>query len=162
LIIRRCSYLPHSYAFFLFSQNICQNDDVLKLVGNKGSCRMVLAPKKIEILGECQGVYAGSLPCKINYVSDKTESILHMKCGADPENPSVDQSMEAQVSSFNLAAIVQPESGKTIVVSDPNLYTTITNQMIEIIITETEGKKESAILIHTQGGKQAFSDVSCH
>jgi hypothetical protein len=143
------------------SQDICQTEQVIKRVGTKGTCRMVIAPRKMDRQGECSGVFAGSLPCKIIYGSDKSGSSLNIKCGTDPENPSVDQNMEAEVSSFNVAAILKLENGKTEVLNDPSLYTMVNNKLIEITISEVDKKSESTIAINTQSGKQFLTEVSC-
>jgi hypothetical protein len=143
------------------SQDFCQTEEVLKKIGTLGACRMVIAPKKIDRQGECTGIFAGSLPCIISFASDKSGSGLNIKCGTDMNNPSVDQNMEAEVSSFNVAAVFTLENGKTSILKDKSLYTTISNQMIEITISEFENKSEGIIFIYSQSEKQAFTNVSC-
>lgn len=143
------------------SQDMCQSEGVLKRIGVKGTCRTVIAPRKTERQGQCSGLFAASLPCTINYGSDNAGASLNIKCGTDPENSSVDQNMEAEISSYNVAALLTLESGKTAVMNDPNLYTTVSNQMIVITISEVEKKQEATIVINTQSGPQALSNVSC-
>lgn len=146
-------------------QEVCQSPEVKRLTGSTGSCRIVVAPKKAEKRGLCQGTFMNSLPCAVRFLSTKDGALLNITCGTDPKNPAIDQDMMAEGSAFNVAAMIRKADGQDHVMNDKSEYTMITSQMVEVILIDTvnAGIKttKGEINLSLQGGKVPLTNVVC-
>src|SRR5687768_16264119 len=121
-----------------------------------GSCRVIVAPKKIEKQGYCVGIFMGKIPCVVSYISAKEGAAMNLTCGADPKKPILNQDMPAEALGYNVATLITKADGQNVVKNDPNEYTMISNRMVDVSITnlDTNGVVTStgAIQLSLQGG----------
>ena len=131
-----------------------------------GSCRVIVAPKKIEKQGYCVGLFMGQTPCVVSYISVKEGAAMNLTCGADPKNPILDQDMPAEVLGYNVATLISKVDGQDIVKNDPSDYIMISNRMVEVMITSLDNNgvitSSGQIQLSLQSGPVALTNVSCN
>src|SRR5690606_6740044 len=84
----------------------CQTSEAISLAGKTGSCRVVVAPKKIETQGFCVGTLLGALPCGVTYISIKEGALINLTCGTDASNPTIDEDMLSEAIGYNVATLI--------------------------------------------------------
>jgi hypothetical protein len=146
-------------------QKNCETPEAKSLMGTTGSCRIILAAKKIEKQGVCIGTFMGSLPCAVSYVAVPEGAAMNLTCGTDANAPVINQDMEAESAGYNVATLIRKADGQDVVVNDKNEYSLFTNRMLDVSIMDTTvaGVKVSTatILLSLQSGQVALSNVTC-
>ncbi len=161
LSIALVSTIAHADLAEKFQVN-CSTPEVLKMTGATGSCRIVIAPKKIEKQGQCVGMFMGSLPCVVSYISVKEGSAMNLTCGTDPKAPVIDQDMAAEAIGYDVATLIKKADGQDVVQNDKNKYAQVSNNMVEVNLTETAaGLSTASVLITLQMGQVALTNVTC-
>lgn len=138
----------------------CELTSVKKLMGNKGSCRVVIAPKKIKKSGSCTGTFQKTMSCTISFDSESKDVGMNLKCG-DAEDPVINQDMEAEFIGYNVTTLVKNSEGKDIIVQDKTNYSLISNRMITISLNESDENSSSKVLIDLDAGSVELEDLSC-
>lgn len=130
------------------------------------SCRVIVAPKKIEKQGYCVGVFMAKIPCVVSYISVKEGAAMNLTCGADPKKPILDQDMAAEALGYNVATLITRKDGQDVVKNDPNEYTMISNRMVDVSIVSSEANgvitSTGQVVLSLQGGPVALTNVSCN
>ena len=140
----------------------CATPENLRLAGANGSCRIVVAPKKIETQGICVGTFMGSLPCSVTYIAVKEGAAMNLTCGTDPNAPVINQDMGAEAIGFDVATLIKKADGQRIVQNNSNKYSQISNNMVEVNLTESSsGVTTANILISLQMGQVPLTNVTC-
>lgn len=139
----------------------CSTPENLKLIGATGSCRIVVAPKKIEKQGVCVGTFMGSLPCVVSYISVKEGAAMNLTCGTDPKAPVIDQDMGAEAVGFSVATLIKKADGQDVVQNDKSEYSQISSNMLEVTLTDTALGTTGAVTISLQMGQVALTNVTC-
>lgn len=148
----------------MHAQN-CETPAVKSMIGSTGSCRVVIAPKKIEKQGVCTGVFGNSLPCTVTFISNSSVSGLNLTCGNDPKTPVINQDMEAEATGYSVATLIRKADGQDVVVNDENEYSFFTNRMIDVYVVESESNGVATtsgnIVLSLQSGAVSLSNVTC-
>lgn len=121
------------------------------------SCRVIVAPKKIEKQGYCVGIFMSSLPCVVSYISVKEGAAMNLTCGSDPKKPVLNQDMAAEAMGYNVATL---KNG--VVINDNSDYSIFSNRMVEVMLTESEGKTTGSVILTLQMGPVALTNVTCN
>lgn len=154
------STLAHADLAEKFQAN-CSTTENLKLIGATGSCRIVVAPKKIEKQGVCVGTFMTSLPCVVSYISVKEGAAMNLTCGTDPKAPVIDQDMAAEAVGFNVATLIKKADGQDVVQNDKSEYSQISSNMLDLTLTESALGITGSIIISLQMGQVALTNVTC-
>lgn len=143
----------------------CEAPEVKTLMGKTGSCRVVVAPKKIETLGSCSGTFMGQLACVVTFAVSPEGAAMNLTCAKDPNNPVINQDMEAEGSGYNVATLVRRANGQDLVINDRSNYALINNKMVEVVVSESIVNnvpiKTGAVTLNLQSGPVNLQDVTC-
>lgn len=146
-------------------QKNCETPEAKSLMGATGSCRIVVAAKKIEKQGVCVGTFMGSLPCVVSFIAVPEGAAMNLTCGTDMNAPVINQDMQAEAAGYNVATLIRKADGQDVVQNDKNDYSLFTNRMVDVSITDTviAGVKVSTgtILLSLQSGQVPLSNVTC-
>lgn len=154
------STLAHADLAEKFQAN-CSTPENLKLIGATGSCRIIVAPKKIEKQGVCVGTFMGSLPCVVSYISVKEGAAMNLTCGTDPKAPVIDQDMGAEAVGFNVATLIKKADGQDVVQNDKTEYSQIASNMVEVTMSTNALGTTGSVTLQLQMGAVALTNVSC-
>ena len=141
-----------------FHQKNCDAPEAKKFIGTNGSCRIVIAPKALETMGQCTGNVFGDTPCTVTYVSNKGGAAMNLTCGEDLKNPVINQDMDAKGVSYNVATILTKENQKETIVNDKNDYKIVSNPALKVILVGTD----ASIILSLENGSVPFTDVKCN
>lgn len=161
LSLALASTLAHADLAEKFQAN-CATPENVTLQGATGSCRIVVAPKKIEKRGVCVGTFMGSLPCVVSYISVKEGAAMNLTCGTDPKAPVIDQDMAAEAVGFNVATLIKKADGQDVVQNDKNEYSEISSNMVSVSLTQTPAGTTGAVTLQLQMGPVALQNVTCN
>lgn len=146
-------------------QKNCETPEVKSLMGATGSCRVIVAVKKVKKEGVCAGTLMGSLPCVVTYFSVSAGAAMNITCGPDATFPVINQDMEAEAAGYNVAILIKKADGQDVVLNDKNEYSMITNRMVDVSIVDTvvAGVQVSRglILLSLESGQVALTNVTC-
>ena len=137
-------------------QRNCETPEVKELMGEKGSCRIVAAPKKFTASGTCTGTFMEMFPCKVTYIAEESISALSITCG-DPTNPVMSQEMKANSLGYNIATLIKDSEGKTIIQNDETDYKNIQSNALNVAIINDA----ISIALTFPSGDINLSNVSC-
>ena len=144
----------------------CQTSEVKSLAGKTGSCRVVIAPKKIETQGFCVGKLMGALPCGVTFIAIKEGAFVNLTCGTNPDAPSINEDMMAEAIGYNVATLISKENSRDVVLNDSNEYALISNRLIDIRLTQSNvngiTNKTATIGISLQAGVVQLQNVTCN
>lgn len=146
-------------------QKNCETPEVKAMMGTTGSCRIVLATKKIEKQGACVGTFMGSLPCIVTFIAVKQGAALNLTCGTDMNAPVINQDMEAEASGYNVATLIRQADGQDVVQNDKNDYSMFSNRMMDVTIMDTilggVPLSTGTVVLSLQSGQVPLTNVTC-
>lgn len=142
-------------------QAICHSPQAKSLMGERGSCRVVIAPMKIEKRGSCRGLFQSSLPCIVTFEANSTDSLMNILCGTDLSNPVLNQDLEAQILGYKTIAIAKDSEGIDHLISDHNTYSLITHPLVELQTIEDSMGVKGEITLALEQGSVNLTDVVC-
>ncbi len=144
-------------------QKECETSEVKSMIGENGSCRVIIAPQKLQSpkKGVCIGTFKNVLPCVINYFSTNGVGAIGLTCGTDPENPSIDQEFRAEAVNFSVATLINTAAGNDIVIEDKMNYMSLTSRMVEVFVTESATEAKAKITLKLGSLDSDLSDVTC-
>lgn len=146
-------------------QKNCESVEAKSLMGATGSCRVIIAPKKIEKQGVCIGTFMGSLPCVVTFIAVTEGSAMNLTCGADPKAPVINQDMEAEAAGYNVATLIRKADGQDVVLNDKSEYSMFSNRMVDVSIVDSVANgiavSTGSVLLSLQSGQVALSNVTC-
>jgi hypothetical protein len=147
-------------------QKECETEEVKSLMGKSGSCRIVVAPKKIEKQGYCAGILMESLPCVVSYISIKEGAAMNLTCGTDPDDPLINQNMPLEALGYNLALMIKNFNGDDVIRNDKNEYSLFSNDLVNMLVVESSrdgvAVKTGGISMILETGPVALTNVTCH
>jgi hypothetical protein len=147
-------------------QKECETAEVKSLMGTTGSCRIVVAPKRIEKQGYCVGTFMGSLPCVVSYISVKAGAAMNLTCGTNAKAPVIDQDMGMEALGYNLALMIKKFNSQDVIHNDRNDYSLFSNSMVNMLVIESSEAgvpvQTGAISINLQTGPVSLSNVKCN
>lgn len=121
-------------------------------------CRVVITPKKMLKQGMCVGIFMGSLPCAVSYLSAEEGAMMNLTCGTDPAKPVIDQDMAAEALGYTVTALSKKADGQTVVNTDAFEYGIISNRMVDVSILSAT---TAEVGITLQSGRTTLTNVSC-
>ena len=138
-------------------QKNCETPEVKSLVGEAGSCRIVVTPKKLEKRGVCVGLFMGALPCYVSYISVPEGAAMNLTCGNDLNNPDLNQDMSAEGTSYNVATLIRTNSGETVVKHDASTYEMVASGIVSVLLDPVSPE----ITIQLQTGPVSLTNTFC-
>ena len=142
-------------------QKNCETPSALIAKGDKGTCRVVVAPKSVDKEGLCEGIFSGKLKCQVQYLKTAEGAALNLLCG-DSKSPVINQDFTADVTVFNNLAIVRDAKGKESIINDLYEYTLISSRMVELSLKEDQNQQRTgSISIILEKGKIPLTNVVC-
>lgn len=158
ILLTLSSFFICSMALADLSLEHVKNCEAFKDVTDAGgSCRIVVLPKKLEKQGICVGLFNGSLPCVVSYISVKEGAAMNLFCGSE-QNPVVDQDMEAEAIEYRVVTQVTQPDGKIQLIKDPKTYQRVGSAMVTLNLSS----EAPEILFALQAGEVPLTNVQCH
>ena len=143
-------------------QKNCESASALKAKGDSGSCRVVVAVKKVDKRGTCEGIFSNKLKCEVQYLSIEEGSGLNLFCG-ERQAPVINQDFAADILSFNNLSIIKDSQDKETIINDPTEYTLVTSKVIELSLQEDANQKVTGtVTIILEKGKVPLTNVICY
>ncbi len=143
-------------------QKNCESANALKAKGDSGSCRVVIAVKKVEKRGTCAGIFSDKLKCEVQYLSTEEVAGLNLFCG-ERQAPVINQDFSADILSFNNLSIIKDSQDKETIINDPTEYTLITSKVIELSLQKDANQKVTGtVTIILEKGKVPLTNVVCY
>lgn len=142
-------------------QKNCESPNAPVAKGDKGTCRVVVAVKKVDKEGVCEGIFSGKLKCQVQYLKSTEGAALNLLCG-DIKSPVINQDFSADITVFNNLSIFRDAKGKENIVNDPNEYTLISSRMVELSLKEDQNhQRTGTISIILEKGSIPLTNVVC-
>ncbi len=159
-----CIVSLHSEAQDLSQEHekICSRPDVVKLMGPKGSCRMLIASEnKSETQGVCQGIFGRSMICRVTYLISEEATGMQLICGQNLQKPEVQQVVAAKADIHTVSAIVTQEDGSQKIVTDDKVSTVLESNLMTVILSKKEDESKGQIFLNLKTGPVALTQVQC-
>lgn len=134
-------------------QRNCETPEVKNLVSQGGSCRIVIAPKKFSKPVSCMGKFLEMYVCRVTFAS----GLMNMTCGADLNTPAINQDMEAEGLSYNVATILKSAGGREVILHDELEYGLISNSALSVLLVG----KEASITLRFEQSQVSLTEVVC-
>lgn len=134
-------------------QRNCETLEAKNLVSQGGSCRIVIAPKKFSKSVMCMGKFLEMYVCRVTFAS----GILNMTCGVDLNTPVMNQDMEAEGLSYNVATILKNAGGREVILHDEVEYGLISNSALSILMVG----KDADITLRFEQSQVSLTEVVC-
>ena len=140
----------------------CESASALKAKGDSGSCRVVVALKKVDKRGTCEGIFSNKLKCEVRYLSTEEGAGVNLFCG-ERQEPVINQDFSAEILSFNNLSIIKDSRDKETIINDPIEYTLISSRVIELSLQEDVNQKVTGtVTILLEKGKVPLTNVICY
>lgn len=139
----------------------CETPEVKKLMGAKGSCRVIVAPEKYNKLLTCTGTI-GTLTCLTTFDPKKDEK-LNLFCVTTADNkPQINQDFEANGTSHTVATIINKGDGTDAVELAGSEFVTVSSEMVNIKLEESKSAKVGIVeLTYQPGYTVSLQNVQC-
>ena len=143
-------------------QKLCSSEAVKSQMGEKGDCRILIGTSRpTDKAGSCTGKFRGVMPCQVDFrTTDKTATI-HLVCGFDPQNPALDQMVEASTFDYNVSAIVTKSDDSQMIINDIGIHSILDSGMMSIILSKYDEETSANISLNMQTGPEELLDVEC-
>lgn len=143
----------------------CKTEENNLLMGPIGHCQIVLAPFPGHRKGLCTGLYMGTLPCTITFVSNKSGSMLNLSCGANPMNLIINQDLSAEAIAFTVATMIKKSDGQDLIKLDKKEYFNISSSILDVTLSEANINNlklvTGSISISLNDKPVALTNVNC-
>lgn len=150
-------------AFADFSDDhtkLCSTPEVKKLMGKTGSCRIIIAPNDIpEVSGHCEGKLS-DITCRVMVLKTSDSASMNLLCGEE-SSPLLTQVLDADVLSYNVAAIVETSRGEFVTMNDPKDYFLLSSNALDVQLARGENMQGKMVLT-LQDRSIALSGVTCN
>ncbi len=142
-------------------QKNCETAEARSLMGNQGSCRVVISPKPVNQQGYCSGIFADKYTCVVSYDADGSSSaILNLNCGTAVETVLNEDLMTTPVQ-YNVATIIS-NNGRFSVIGDTNRYTLFSHKSMDVSLTQSAtGEIQGTVTLHFDSGSESLTHVRC-
>jgi hypothetical protein len=137
-------------------QQICSSERVKEIIGETGSCRMLVIPQPQETRsGSCVGKM-NKLMCVVKYSLSASEAKMSLKCS------TMEQDLETTGSSFKVAAILKNSEGKQVLHDDGLTYINLSSSLVKLKLQLEDGiLKDQQVSIDLGLGGVPLTDVLC-
>jgi hypothetical protein len=146
-------------------QDICLSDNTKALMGEHGSCRMIITPINDHTSGSCVGNLGDELSCEVKFNLDSKSGSMVLNCGKDLKNPDLSQEFEVKSHSYRVSALIQKVDGTFSLTSSPIIYRYVSHSMMTVLVSDqlVHGKQERAaeIMLSTGQGNFYLSQIKC-
>lgn len=143
-------------------QRLCTSEAVKSEMGENGVCRIVIgASKSIERAGSCTGKFRGVMPCLVDFTTTDKTAAIHLVCGFDPQNPALDQVVEASTLDYNVAAVVTKSDGTQVIINDMGIHSILESGMMSIILSKYDEQTFANISLNMKTGPEELLEVEC-
>ncbi len=140
-------------------EKICKSKEAKTLMGNKGSCQVVLAPTPtVEVSGRCEGKLS-DITCRVLVLKTSDSASMNLVCG-ELDSPLLTQVLEADVLSYNVSAVIKNSDGEYETINDPKEYHLLTNPALEVQLSQGE-KINGKMILTLQDRSISLTDVVC-
>jgi hypothetical protein len=137
----------------------CQTNEIQKLMGENGSCRVVIVPKKMSRTGECEGNYLEKYHCNVKFNTKIEVPEAQIYCHENSV-PYLELDTMAEGASFEIVTLIQ-KSDQEFIRSDKTTYNSIITDIVDVQFTETGKTISSSIQMKTTEGSVPMTNVSC-
>jgi hypothetical protein len=142
-------------------ESFCETEEVKAVKGEKGSCRILLAPEPAQPgQGVCVGLFKGAIPCSVVYAFMKEGAAMQLVCG-DAKNPAIDQMMGAKAAGYSVSAIVTKEDGTDIILQDKGTHSVFEAGLVSLSLSKYDEKTSAEISINLRTGIAELTNVVC-
>ncbi len=140
---------------------LCDRPEVVRLRRSRGTCRVVIAPRKVEKKITCTGSFLAAMTCEVELNAGAEVSTLGITCGTNLRRPTLAQEQLAAVTAFNAVAVVTDSAGKTTVVEDTGEYLVATSELAEVTLVERNGQLSAAVKLVLPNGRVPLTGLVC-
>ncbi len=141
---------------------LCDRPDVIRLRGARGSCRIVITPRKLEKKFTCTGSFLAAMTCEVELNAGAQVSTLGITCGTNLRRPTLAQEQLAAVTAFNSLGVVTDSAGKISIVEDAGDYVVASSELAEVTLVERNGQVSGVIQLILPNGRVPLTDLRCH
>lgn len=149
-------------AFADFSEDhvkLCETKEAKKLMGTKGNCQVVVAPKEtVEVSGHCEGKLA-DITCRVMVLKTSESASMNLICG-EIASPLLTQVLDAEVLSYTVSAVIKTSAGEYETIIDPKEYHVLSNPALDVQLAQGE-KIKGKMILTIQDKSIPLSDVVC-
>jgi hypothetical protein len=143
-------------------QALCARAEVKAEMGEKGSCRVVMAIAKAESPDVvCSGKFKSVMPCLVSFKNAEQGSTIQIVCGFDAQNPALDQTVPVDPSKYTVSAVVTKQDQSHFVMNDKAVYTIIKSNVMSLVLASEDSKMSGSITLNLKTGPSDLTDVSC-
>jgi hypothetical protein len=143
-------------------QRLCTSEAVKSEVGENGACRIVIGTSKaLDKAGSCAGKFRGVMPCQVDFTTTGKTAAIHLVCGFDPQNPALDQVVEASAFDYNVAAVVTKSDDTQVIINDVGNHSILESGMMSIILSKYDEETSATISLNMQSGPEELLEVDC-
>jgi len=143
-------------------EKICSRADVVKLMGPKGSCRMLITSEnKTETQGVCQGIFGRSMLCRATYLISEEATGIQLICGQNLQKPEIQQVVAAKADLHTVSAIVTQEDGTQAIVTDEKMNTILESNLMTVIVSKKGEETQGQVFLNLKSGPVALRQVQC-
>ncbi|MFP5386222.1 MAG: hypothetical protein ACLGHN_09095 [Bacteriovoracia bacterium] len=141
----------------------CETTEVRSLTQGKGSCRIIVAPKKVEKQGYCIGTLVGTFTCAVTFVSIADQAMMNLRCNKSTSEVVIDQDIYADAIGYSVATLINTNKGQDIVRNDSNEYSMFSSSLVELSLVEnkTSGTTTGSVSLNLQGRSIPLDNLTC-
>ncbi len=138
---------------------ICESKEARNLIGTKGSCQVIIAPKvTVEVSGHCEGKLS-DITCRVLVLKTSDSASMNLVCG-EMDSPLLTQVLEAEVLSYNVSAVIKTSSGEYVTINDPKEYHILSNPALDVLLAQGE-KINGKMILTLQNKSIPLTNVVC-
>ncbi len=141
---------------------LCDRADVSRLRGSGGTCRVVIAPRKVEKKVTCTGTFLVAMTCEVELNTGAEVATIGITCGSNLRRPTLAQEQLASVTAFQAVAVVTDANGKTSIVEDGGEYVVATSELAEMTLVERNSQLSAVVQLVLPNGRVSLTSLSCN
>ncbi len=168
--------VKHRQIFFLFTLAIstasgadlgvevgklCDRADVRRARGRDGTCRVVVAPRKVVRKVTCNGTFLRSMNCEVDLDAGPESALVGVTCGANLRRPTIAQESLAAVTAFRNAAVVTDAGGAVSVVEDSADHLVAMSELAQLTLVDGGGQLSGTVELTLPNGRVPLTGVVC-
>jgi hypothetical protein len=143
-------------------QRLCSSEAVKSEIGETGTCRIVIgASESIEKAGSCTGKFRGVMPCQVDFMTTDKVATIHLVCGFDPQNPALDQVIEAGNFDYNVVAVVTKSDDTQVLINDEGIHSILESGMMSIVLSKYDQVTSATVSLNMKTGPEELVEVVC-
>lgn len=141
----------------------CETLEVRALMEDRGSCRILVAPKKIVGQGSCSGLLMDSLNCEVSYFSDGSDASMNLICMNSNKIIVLNQYIPATAVGYTFAALIKTSEGRELLRANSSEQKLFNSELVELWLTtsDTNESLTDRIKIKLQNREILLTQVTC-